>query len=140
MTSKPYARALLAGASAGLRTFTAPAVTLASTTNVWTGAVSLAAAGELVFDKLAIAPSRMRPGGLTARFFSGGSCGASLAARNEGSRAVGAALGALTALGTAWLGNRGRGFVAARGLPDFPFALLEDAIAFGLARVANTLD
>jgi uncharacterized membrane protein len=140
MLSNPYVRALAAGASAGSRTFTAPALTLEAGGSVWAGAAFLAAAGELVADKLPVMPSRLRPGGLIARFVSGAFCGAAVAERNAGTRPLGFVLGALAAGGAAWLGAGWRRFVAERGWPDFPAAIAEDAVAYSLARAANTLN
>ena len=59
-------------------------------------------------------------------------------ARAEGqSAALGAALGALGALGGSFAGYAYRHAIATRTkLPDLPFALLEDALAIGISYLA----
>jgi len=133
-----YLRAATAGASAGLRTLTAPAVTLAAAGNQWAWLVGAAAAGELVMDKLPATPSRLRPVGLGGRIVSGGFCGAALALRDEEAPWLrGALCGALAAVAAAFAGNRWRKAAADRGWPDLPAALAEDALALLSARAAN---
>jgi uncharacterized membrane protein len=94
-----------------------------------------------VFDKLPITPSRLSPVGLSARIVSGGSCGAALADRAGGSRIVGAACGAASAVASAYTGHSIRRYLTHTiGWNDFPIALVEDAIAVSSARAANAVD
>jgi uncharacterized membrane protein len=105
---------------------------------VWSGLVLLAAAGELVGDKLPFTPSRLGAPSLGARLVSGGLCGGVLAKRGDGSRALGIACGALGAVGSAWLGYTVRHALTERGLPDFAVALCEDGVAiYGASRVVD---
>jgi uncharacterized membrane protein len=136
-----YFRSAAIGASAGLRTFSAPAATLAAGGSAWTGIAIFVAAGELIFDKLPAAPSRLSPAGLGARIVSGGSCGAALADRADGSRTLGALCGAATAVASAFAGHSFRRYLTKTiGWSDLPIALIEDALAIGTARVANAVD
>jgi uncharacterized membrane protein len=135
MVINAYVRALGIGAVAGLRTFTAPAATLGSDRQVWSGVVLLLAAGELIADKLPFTPSRLSPGALGARLVSGGLCGRELARRFDGSGSLGLALGALGAAGSAYAGYTIRHELTKGGLPDFLVALVEDSVAiFGASR------
>jgi uncharacterized membrane protein len=95
------------------------------------------AAGELVADKLPFTPSRLMPGSLVVRAGLGGLAGA-LLCRNAGREPiVGAALGAAGALAGSYAGYTVRaGLVAATGLPDPLFALVEDVTAVALGSVA----
>jgi len=138
MVMNAYVRALGIGAVAGLRTFTAPAATLGSKGNVWSGVVLLLAAGELIGDKLPFTPSRLGPGPLGARLISGALCGRALALRFDGSGSLGLALGALGAAGSAYVGYTIRHELTERWLPDFPVALVEDSVAvLGAARAVS---
>ncbi len=132
-----YARSLGIGAVAGLRTFTAPAAVHATGESVWAGPLFAVAAGELVGDKLPMTPSRLAPGPFLARLVSGGWCGGELAARADGARFIGIALGAAGAAAGAWLGYTVRAFLGERGLPPFALAVVEDAIAIAGARAAT---
>ncbi len=132
-----YARSLGIGAVAGLRTFTAPAAVHATGESVWAGPLFAVAAGELVGDKLPMTPSRLAPGPFVARLVSGGWCGGELAARADGARFIGIALGAAGAAAGSWLGYTVRAFLGERGLPPFALAVVEDAIAIAAARAAT---
>ena len=94
----------------------------------------LSAAGELVGDKLPMTPSRLAPGPLAGRLALGAVAGAALA--REAKRAVG--LGAALGAGGAALGSFGGYHLRAAagratGLPDPVWAVVEDALAIGLA-------
>ena len=132
-----YTRSLGIGAVAGLRTFTAPAAVHATGDSLWAGPLFVAAAGELVGDKLPMTPSRLTPGPFVARLVSGGWCGGELAARADGARAIGIALGLAGAAAGAWLGYTIRASLGERGLPPFALAMVEDAIAIAGARAAT---
>jgi uncharacterized membrane protein len=141
MANTAYLRALSIGAVAGLRTFTAPAATLGIGRQVWSGLAIVAAAGELVADKLPFTPSRLAPGAFGARLVSGGLCGRALARRFDGSGTIGLAAGAAAAAASAWAGYSLRHELTQRGLPDFVVALCEDAIAlFVAARAVEVRD
>jgi len=132
-----YTSSLGIGAVAGLRTFTAPAAVHATGESIWAGPLFFVAAGELVGDKLPMTPSRLSAGPLVARLVSGGWCGGELAARADGARAIGIALGAAGAAAGAWLGYTIRAYLGERGLPPFALAVVEDAIAIAGARAAT---
>lgn len=132
-----YTSSLGIGAVAGLRTFTAPAAVHATGESIWAGPLFFVAAGELVGDKLPMTPSRLSAGPLVARLVSGGWCGGELAARADGARLIGIALGAAGAAAGAWLGYTIRAYLGERGLPPFALAIVEDAIAIAGARAAT---
>jgi uncharacterized membrane protein len=100
----------------------------------------LAAAGEIVADKLPVTPSRMERGQLIGRVISGGIAGAVLASA-RGVRGARLVLPVATAAAGAYLGSWG-GYTArkavgtATGLPDPVVAVGEDLVAVGLAAVA----
>jgi len=122
-----FVRAALAGAATGARSFTGlAALTLATPPGSaaqpdralslpWVkGLVTLAAAQELVMDKLPQAPSRLGVMGLGARVAAGAAVGA-VAARHEPEPSSGATVAAVAvAVGTtvtaAWLGQPGAGW------------------------------
>src|SRR4051812_22440420 len=115
--SLPAAAAL--GFTAGLRTFTPLAAVHRHRLLV------LAAAGELVTDKLPFTPSRLQPPALAGRAASGAIAGGAVAGRQ------GAALGAAAALAAAYAGARVRG-----KWPGLATALAEDAVAVSVAVAA----
>lgn len=117
-----------------MRAFAGPA-TLAARGRI-AGRVRTAAlaggAGELVFDKLAIATPRTDPPALGGRVVTGALTG----------RAVGGwpglVLGASAAAAGTFATMRARAALAERtGLPDRAVALGEDALAYGLAALAT---
>jgi uncharacterized membrane protein len=98
----------------------------------------LAAAGEVVMDKLPSTPSRLQPMVLGARLATGGAVGA-LAAGSVDRRTLGlaAALGVAGAAAGSYAGAAYRKALPARThTPDLPWAVTEDAIAAGLAATA----
>ena len=138
MAATAYFKAAGIGAVAGLRTMTAPAVTLAAGKSGLRGAGSLLAFGEYLADKLPFTPSRLSPPGLIARVVSGGWCGGTVAARLGASRPAGIGCGIAGALAGSWLGYTIRAFlVKSKGLPDTGVALAEDAIALWAARLVT---
>ena len=92
--------------------------------------LKVAAAGELIADKLPQTPARTQAGGLGGRTLSGALCGAALSrSAGQGAR-TGAIVGALGAV----VGSYGfyylrRYLTHTQGLPDLPVALTEDALA-----------
>ncbi len=150
------ARAALAGAATGARSFTGlAALTLAtppgsaaqpdrSLGRPWVkGLVTLAAAQELVMDKLPQAPSRLGLMGLGARVTTAAAVG-TVAARREpepSGAAVAAAVAVAVAVGTAvaaaWLGATWRRVAARRFGTDYAGAGAEDLLAVLLAWTAT---
>jgi uncharacterized membrane protein len=93
--------------------------------------------GEMFVDKLPVAPSRTSPPPLLGRAVSGAFVGAALVVSDGRRAAVGGALGAVSALMGAYVGERLRLLGAERlGIPDPIVALLEDGVVlFGAARL-----
>src|SRR4051794_10868256 len=116
--------ALVETASRGL-----PAFATTSPARVVAG---VGVAGELVVDKLPKTPSRLEPPGLAARIVLAAVAGAALARASE--RPVGAAalLASTTAVVSARVGHDLRR-AASRWVPPLVAALVEDAVAVGLA-------
>ncbi len=138
MAATAYLKATGIGAVAGLRTMTAPAVTLAAGASSLRGAGGLLALGEYIGDKLPFTPSRLSPPALIARAVSGGWCGGTVAARLGASRLAGIGCGVAGALAGSWIGYTIRTFlVKSKGLPDTGVALAEDALAVWGARLAT---
>jgi uncharacterized membrane protein len=136
------------GMIAGLRALTAPAVAcwaahlgwlnLQNSRLAWMGSIaavsvfSILALAEIVNDKLPATGSRLAPPSLAIRSLTGALAGTALAAAAGQSVIVGIVLGALGALAGSFLGYHiRRGIVNGLKVPDFPIALLEDAIAIG---------
>jgi uncharacterized membrane protein len=116
--------ALLLGFTAGLRTFT-PLAALHLRAGMGPRVLVLAAAGELVVDKLPMTPSRLDPPALAGRLASGAFAGR-VVAGNAGALAGGAA-----AVAGSLAGARVREM-----RPGLATALAEDAVAAALAGAA----
>jgi uncharacterized membrane protein len=99
----------------------------------WTRRILVAAAaGELVADKLPMTPSRLEPAGIAGRLVLGASA-AGLYARTRGAPwPPAAAIGAACAIVSAKIGHDVRAQLA-QHVPDPAVAVVEDALAFGLA-------
>jgi uncharacterized membrane protein len=140
------ALALGIGVIAGLRAMTAPAVVcwaahlhwinLQGTHLSFMGTMialvifTLAAVGEIVNDKLPKTGPRTAPPSVVIRMITGGLSAATLTVGAGGSPWVGALLGVIGALVGTFGGYQVRTkTVKALHSPDFPIALLEDAIA-----------
>ena len=143
------------GAVAGLRSMAAPAIVSRAAGDGrlplppgplrWLGSsastkvFTALAVGELIADKTPKIPNRTDLGPLAARMISGGLCGAAICS-SKGERVLaGALVGALCAVGGAFLGyHLRRSATRDGGLPDGVVALTEDAIAIsgGLVTVA----
>jgi uncharacterized membrane protein len=156
MTSAPapsvLLRPLLLGIVTGLRSQLGPAVLAwsepasARDTRVLRGmrstpgrvVLSLAAAGELVADKLPSTPSRLIPRALGARLATGAVVGAlAVGSVDKRTLAVASAVGVAGAAAGSYAGATYRRVLPARThSPDLPWALSEDAIAAGLAATA----
>jgi uncharacterized membrane protein len=92
---------------------------------------------ELIGDKLPFTPSRLTIGPLGARLVSGAICGGALAAPGGQGLATGAVVGAIGGLAGSFAGfHARRAGTAAKVLPPVAVALIEDAIAIGLAILA----
>jgi uncharacterized membrane protein len=136
------------GMISGLRALTAPAVVcwaahlgwlnLQDSHLAWMGSTaavaifSILALAEIVNDKLPATGSRLAPPSLVIRAVMGGFAGAALGLAATHSVLLGILLGALGAIAGSFLGYHIRhGIVSSLKAPDFPIALLEDAIAIG---------
>jgi uncharacterized membrane protein len=130
--------AALLGAAGGMRSLTPEAVLVARGKGTRDAtarrAILLAAAGELVADKLPWVPARIKPGPYLGRISSGAFSGRSVAGQD------GALAGAAASAITTFLGYQARMAArrrsAARG---FVAALVEDALAIGTASAAVSL-
>jgi uncharacterized membrane protein len=92
--------------------------------------LKVAAAAEIVVDKLPTTPNRTVPSQLSARVLSGALVGAALALANRQNTATGAVLGGLGAAASAYLFfNLRKSAVQTTGLPDTAVALVEDSLA-----------
>lgn len=135
-------RAAALGAASGCRSATGIAAVAQSSRSDDTGAVAsrlgsrtggaltgLAAAGELVADKLPAVPSRLAPLGLAPRVALGATSAAAVARRDGHDPALPGLVGAASAVGAAVLGVRLRAAAERRFGSDKPGALAEDAVA-----------
>src|SRR3954464_5185042 len=144
-----YLLAFLIGVVAGLRSMTPPAAVSWAARLAWlhlentplaflgyaatAWVLTLFTIGELIADQLPTSPSRKAPIGFGARIVTGGLSGAAIGAHAGGlvggliAGVIGAVVGTL---GGYELRMR---LVKATGGKDLPIALLEDAIAIGLA-------
>jgi uncharacterized membrane protein len=142
-------KALGLGGIAGLRSMAAPAILSRSIAEGYldnlegssfaalgspgvSRALRILEVGEMVGDKLPIAPSRTFVPALLVRAASGALVGAALFTSARGGRRVaagGAALGAISALTTSYAGEKLRVDGAQRlGVPSIVLALLEDGL------------
>ena len=108
------------------------------TTNVFAVMLfTVFALGEYVGDKLPQTPNRIAIFPLVARAVFGGLVSAIVATTILVPIAIGAALGAISAIAGAFIGFHLRRYITVkRGVPDFPVALAEDAITIGLSILA----
>jgi len=134
-------KAIGVGLVAGMRTFTAPALTsiylrrkdsidlpaAVSSENVF-HVLTIAAAGELVADKLPSTPARISRPSLVARLLSGAICGACIYRADDKNPAVGGLAGGISAAVSAYATYRIRRELS-RHVPDVSVALAEDALA-----------
>jgi uncharacterized membrane protein len=139
---------VLIGVVAGLRTMTAPAAVSWAARLGWLRLdgtwlavlggpaapwiLTVLALGEFVTDQLPTTPSRTVPVQVGARLLSGGVSGAALAAPT-GQWMLGLAAGAVGAVIGTLGGRAARGALASAFGSDRPAAILEDAVAVGLA-------
>jgi uncharacterized membrane protein len=136
------------GIIAGLRALTAPAVVcwaahlgwlnLQNSRLAWMGSTaavaifSILALAEIINDKLPATGSRTAPPSLVIRSITGALAGTALAIAASQSVLLGIVLGVVGALAGSFLGYEVRHrIVTGLKVPDFPIALVEDAIAIG---------
>lgn len=93
----------------------------------------LATLGEMAGDKSPAVPDRTSPGGLAPRIVLASTAADLAAHRDRYEGGPPALVAALAAVGTSVLGQRMRGMAAQRFGSDLPGALVEDAVASGLA-------
>lgn len=146
-------RALLVGIAAGMRSAMPTGVMAAGRDDAsfragwkdWpvfrsrAGQIALRAgtAGEVIGDKLPLAPARTKPDVLIGRIVSGAFAGIAVGTtrRGKGATVTGALCGIVGAAAGSYGGYAYRtNAVKITGLPDLPFALLEDIAAYLLAR------
>jgi len=138
------------GAVAGLRSMAAPAlvsqaartgsIDLSSGPFAFLGTQQAAdiatgiALAELIADKLPGTPDRIAPVSLAARAVSGAMVGAAVYSARKRDPGPGALVGALAAVGAAFLGYALRRTLTRDAkIPGFLIALAEDAVAIGIA-------
>ena len=132
-----FAGPLLFGAATGLRS-TVPLALLAGRAAPRPAAalLAVAAATEVVLDKLPSTPSRLLPTGLIARV-TAASIGGALLGRRSGHPLASALLAAMAAVGGAVAGYSLRQTAEMEtATPDLPWAVAEDGICLLLARAA----
>ena len=140
MERRGVAEAALLGLAAGMRSMVPlAALGLTLPRRRLVGApLALASAAELVYDKLPQAGERTAPGSLAVRIGAGAIAG-SIATHVVGaSIALGAATGALAALGSTLLSHRVRA-EAARRVPPLAAAVGGDLLAIGTTLLALRL-
>ena len=100
-------------------------------------ALSLAANGELIADKLPFTPSRIGKAPLAGRLVIGGAVGTAVFREARQSATIGALVGAAGAGAGSFAGYYARrSLVKATGFPDFVWAATEDALALGMGMLA----
>jgi uncharacterized membrane protein len=90
------------------------------------------ATGELIADKLPTTPSRLVPAGIAGRLVLGASAAGLFARTRRAPWPPAAAIGAASAIVSAKIGHDVRERLAQHA-PDPAVAVVEDALAFGLA-------
>jgi uncharacterized membrane protein len=96
-------------------------------------ALTLAANGELIADKLPLTPSRIGRAPLAGRLVMGAAVGTAVFREAGQSAPIGAIVGAAGAGAGSFAGYYARrSLVKASGFPDFVWAATEDALALGL--------
>ncbi len=131
-------RAALLGLAGGCRSSVAPAaVTLTSSEAGAAAKVTavLAVGGELAADKRAATPARTAPQGFAARLAGAAGSAATLSRRDGANPALPVVVALIAATGSTFGGLAWRQWASAR-MPDWQAAVLEDAVALGLAALA----
>ncbi len=153
-----HLKAVLIGAVAGMRCFSALAFTSRRLSNepsqairdsnlsflnsdIVLNGISAAAAGELICDKTSFIPDRIAPGPIACRAISGAVCGAVIFTEEKKDPFLGAAIGGLSAIAAAHLFFRlRRELTTTYKLPDTAVALCEDALMVGFGLLTGTRD
>jgi uncharacterized membrane protein len=147
-SSLAFALIFAIGMIAGLRALTAPAVVcwaahlgwlnLQDSHLAWMGSTaavaifSILALAEIINDKLPATGSRLAPPSLVIRSITGALAGSGLAIAAHQSSLLGILVAIVGALAGSFIGYHARHqIVVGLKIPDFPIALLEDAIAIG---------
>ena len=100
-------------------------------------ALTLAANGELIADKLPFTPSRISRVPLAGRLVIGGAIGTAVFREARQSATIGALVGAAGAGAGSFAGYYARrSLVKATGFPDFIWAATEDALALSMGMLA----
>jgi uncharacterized membrane protein len=126
--------AVAIGFVSGLRTFTSLAAVFLVRGGLWGYVLAVCAVGEYVADATPWIPSRTRPPSIAVRSLSGAIAGWFLASSLGGSAIGGAIAGIIGALLGTFGGHAARIAAIAR-IGPLPAAILEDAVAIGLAAV-----
>jgi uncharacterized membrane protein len=129
--------ALAIGFVSGLRTFTSLAAIFLERGGVWGYVLGVCAIGEYVVDALPWAPSRTAPTGLIARSMSGAIAGWLITGMHDGNTILGIIAGIIGAVLGTYGGHAAR-LAAIGAIGALPAAILEDAVAIGLAFVIVT--
>jgi uncharacterized membrane protein len=147
-SSLAFALIFAIGMIAGLRALTAPAVVcwaahlgwlnLQDSHLAWMGSTaavaifSILALAEIINDKLPATGSRLAPPSLVIRSITGALAGSGLAIAAHQSSLLGILVAIVGALAGSFIGYHARHqIVVGLKIPDFPIALVEDAIAIG---------
>jgi uncharacterized membrane protein len=129
--------AVAIGFVSGLRTFTSLAAICLVRGGVWGYVLAVCAIAEYIADATPWIPSRTRPPSIAVRSLSGAVAGWLLAITMGGPAIGGAIAGIIGALLGTFVGHAARIAAIAR-IGALPAAILEDAIAIGLAAVIVT--
>ena len=97
--------------------------------------LTLIVIGELVNDKLPKTPSRLIPPQFITRIVTSALCGLAIGLSGHG-MIIGLAAGTIGAVAGTFGGAKARSLLARTFGRDLPAALLEDAVAFGIAAFA----
>ncbi len=124
--------AVAIGFVSGLRTLTSLAAIFLVRGGVWGYVLGVCAIGEYVADAMPWIPSRTGPPGLIVRAVSGAIAGWLVTSAHGGSTVLGAIAGVIGAMLGAYGGHAAR-LAAIAAIGALPAAILEDAIAIGLA-------
>ena len=136
VNSQVYAQAALLGALSGMRSMAAPA---AIARPPFARPALLLLAGELIFDKLPLAPNRTAAGPLLGRALAGGIAGAMLCSSRKRSTLAGALIGAAAAVGAAYAAYKLRKQITRHlNIPDPLVALLEDAVVASVSMAVTS--
>ncbi|GIF60655.1 hypothetical protein Air01nite_67500 [Asanoa iriomotensis] len=101
--------------------------------------LTVAAAGELVGDKLPNTPSRLLPLGLSSRVAAGAAGGAALALRSRGNPGLAAVCGGVGAVAGSYAGATWRRWAGTERVTAFAAAVTEDLLTVATAVLACAL-